>query len=74
VRPSGIEIDCTGSEQILGPGQEKKWVVDPSLDLVFSGPGDYFISAIYSFDRPGSLGRLETPKRVESNAIIVSVR
>jgi len=74
VRPSGIEIDCTGSEQILEPGQEKEWVVDPSLDVAFSGPGDYFITAIYSFDRPGSLGRVETPKSVESNAVIVSVR
>jgi hypothetical protein len=74
VRPYGIEIDCTGAEHVLEPGQEEEWPVDPSKDVVFSGLGNYFITAIYTFDQAGSLGRLETPKSVESNTIIVSVR
>jgi hypothetical protein len=73
-RPSGIEIDCSGSEHVLEPGQEKQWAVDPSLDVAFSSPGNYFITAIYTFDQAGSLGTLETPTIVESNTIIVSVR
>lgn len=74
VRPSGIVIDCTGSEHFLGPGQEKNWAVDPSLDVAFSGPGNYFITAIYTFEQADSLGAMETPKSVESNTIIISVR
>lgn len=74
VRPSGIDVDCTGSEHFLEPGQEKQWAVDPSLDVAFAGPGNYFISAIYTFEQADSLGTLETPKSVESNTIIVSVR